>query len=747
MRDRDMTGLRILLVAGLLLAATACGEGTGDSPPGPEPAERQTHPLAFGPDVVGLVDWEWYRVFPEHHDEFRGRVVDPGGAPVAGASVELVIMPMRPTSSPRPIDAAKTGDDGGFRFENVPVNAWVRTAHPDWAGRFIPVGQALSGDEPGRLAFRPGTFIAGTLRLPDGTPVPDWPIQASNFQPDWSVLVRTNDQGRYSIERAPAGTIGLSPLPGRYGTRGPIVEVKPGNPIELDITVREYPAVTGLVLDAETRKPVGGAVVTSMVRKLEHGLTDAEGRFRIEGMCQPMILVRAEGYAEGRAFADPERTAEQALLPILLEKGSRVRGRVLDFAGNAVGGARVNAFLDPSELRLRVQGPLTAPDGTFDFSWLPLPKEGGSIVFTALAPGCLATPGAVLPFSPDRPLGDLELRVHRPILLRLRLLDDDGAPISGANVEVDRRSGPNREPRDHVWPGGIGLSGADGRVRIGGLGEGSHGLIIRAKERLRVVKEVELVAEEDMDLGDLTLETRLVVHGRVVSEEGVGLVGGRLTITRLGTLTFERIDARPDGSFRLAGFTPGPLSIHAEAPGYEPRMIDGKAGGPEIEIALKQYGRLELLVVRSEEARSPGRIVAVRVEGGKPRSRSLPRDQDRHDNPVFPAGDWWIRVEVEGWYGLMGVTVLPGRVAKLEMELERGAVFAGRLTGPDGKGIPEAGIEFETLELAGRDEGPEAWGTRSTTTDPNGSFLLRVVPPGRVKLRTHPPGYPPREEP
>ena len=123
----------------------------------------------------------------------------------------------------------------------------------------------------------------------------------------------------------------------------------------------------------------------------------------------------------------------------------------------------------------------------------------------------------------------------------------------------------------------------------------------------------------------------------------------------------------------------------------------------------------------------------------------MPRDEDLHEYPEFRIGRWWIRVEVEGWYGLMQVTVLPGRTAKIEMELERGALLTGRLTSPDGAGVPRAAIEVEPLAIAGRDEGPEAWGSRSMTTDPNGSFLLRVVPPGRVKLRTHPAGYPPQE--
>lgn len=78
--------------------------------------------------------------------------------------------------------------------------------------------------------------------------------------------------------------------------------------------------LTGRVLDAETRTPLAGAVVTVRPRGLQT-LTDDEGRFRIEGVTPGMLTVEADflGYGTGVETSVMARTSRPTFVQLELK--------------------------------------------------------------------------------------------------------------------------------------------------------------------------------------------------------------------------------------------------------------------------------------------------------------------------------------------------------------------------------------------------------------------------------------------
>jgi peroxiredoxin len=293
-----------------------------------------------------------------------------------------------------------TDKDGKFLLVNLPPNrdyyiygkmASLREqgAVPAIRKRLIEDGSVL---DVGDIKLAPGFKLAGQIRLTDGKPAPAKTRLLLSRDEAWdSVLAEADNEGRFSFSGVPPEAIELScrikgyRLSERNKSLDPmnplhlvgslkvdktdlIVEFEPGeNRLEnrgnyVDLrqepllgaeTVKAHQGdihVTGSVIDAETRKPLGAFSVTEgrtgsfpetqqwLTTRQTEGLNGHLEVFLSKGRGAATIMVQAEGYL-------PQSSGPilgiETNMTIALSKGTGPNGIVLKPDGTAASGAMV----------------------------------------------------------------------------------------------------------------------------------------------------------------------------------------------------------------------------------------------------------------------------------------------------------------------------------------------------------------------------------------------------------------------
>ncbi len=266
----------------------------------------------------------------------RGRVVDAGGAPVAGANVSYTWASPEFGRNPN-TNRADADARGEFDLGGIAPGAEVRVAAtlgPVADSEPVVVPSAGEGGPITlQLRTRPTLAIAGRVLGEDGRPLPDLPIRVklrdssrgfgseSDFDFEGASEVRTGPDGRFRTpERLPEGhdysvevrQAGFDPSASRWA-------VAPSREVP-DLIVRRSVGRgerAGRVVDSAGR-PIAGVEVfqSGDGPKRNRGTTDADGRFRVRGVPQtPAILFASkDGYRFlGRRVDPGDREVEFAL--------------------------------------------------------------------------------------------------------------------------------------------------------------------------------------------------------------------------------------------------------------------------------------------------------------------------------------------------------------------------------------------------------------------------------------------------
>lgn len=396
----------------------------------------------------------------ERQAGLRGRLVDPAGQPMAGHRLSTS-MYGEATGDPIVTDA-----EGRFELrELAPPTVDLQSLADGDAllsrqefeltpGETVDVGDVLA--QPARrltIVFRD----AETGRPVEGIGV--------TGQVNGMALPRENPP-----RSGPDGTVTVrGPATARYGASAVVTPVLPAGwlmPIEDDslyldleegvdepIEVSVYPAYSaaGRVVD-ETGAPQAGVYVELEHSAEQRGIavrTDAEGRFRHdavthEGSYELTVYEALGATPEGEvywfnSYERLNRTVPAAELPatgwelvVPTVRRIDVRGRVVDDAGQPVGGARVTLTGAQQERRSPAERELVAgADGTFEVGGLPAEAQYAA---AASAPGYLAgEPRALAPG--ETTFADLRLAALDQVVTG-RVLDAAGAPVAGARVYV-----------------------------------------------------------------------------------------------------------------------------------------------------------------------------------------------------------------------------------------------------------------------------------------------------------------------
>ncbi len=475
----------------------------------------------FGVDAAGAAR-ELTLALARDDVPLTGRVLDLQGRPVAGVAVRVVAVMAPPRGDlvawlkgaegkstgefwteahrlslnfggPGTLPAAATGADGRFRLVGIGRD---RIAVMDLRGESVAADFAVgatrsdAGGPPLSLPAEPGSD--GKLHGPDltVTAAPTRPIVGVVRDRDSGEPIRgvkltanpyiealTDDRGRYRLGGLPkSGRFGGSiatETPGQPYL-GTIREVRdaPGlGPITLDIALKRGAWVEGRVTEANTGRPVAGAILEYFPNRdnpavaeapdftgLNNNVsdeaqfrTDAEGRYRAVALPgRGLLAVRAKGYRTA-APLDPavagnvlhaanfqyQMGSYQALVPveapagaasvrrdIVLTPGRELRGTIVGPDGRPVAGARVYGLEVPS---FQVD-PLKGSDFTYIH---PNPGRVETLTFIDEGAGL----GGAIDIKGDEE-GPLRVTLRPTGSVSGRVVDVDGLPRPGVELQV-----------------------------------------------------------------------------------------------------------------------------------------------------------------------------------------------------------------------------------------------------------------------------------------------------------------------
>ena len=289
-------------------------------------------------------------------------MVDPGGAPVAGAVVTSHGASAWGRQGDPRRDGVTTKRDGSFRFEALPAGT-VRfeATHRGFAsGRSELVSLDGVHDKTGVVVkLEAGATVTGVVMTQGGQPVPGARVRAA--VKSRSMLVRqarqayADDQGRFVLADVPRVALDLVAQADAGASSSTPVDVsKPPYKADVTLTLDLDGAIAGIVVD-RADQPVEGAQVVAWpdlskgmdalgafrLRGLPEELTDAGGRFTISGLAKGTYELRAMPPGAAGDFADamlrdPVRAkAGDSGVKVVLPRDGGIKGKVAFADGSA----------------------------------------------------------------------------------------------------------------------------------------------------------------------------------------------------------------------------------------------------------------------------------------------------------------------------------------------------------------------------------------------------------------------------
>ena len=307
-------------------------------------------------------------------DRVTGRVLAPGGAPVAGARVSLRGWGPRGEDGHREQDllAAATDAEGRFSIEGVRRDL-------DSTVEVIAEGRPELEAPVPHAAGAPGLVDLGDLRLIEGKRVSGVVLDsAGRPATDLDVHIeggagrRRDDAGRFRLIAVPPGHRRLWVVrPDAY----PLLETEIDVPADRDLTGVElrlpaFHRIVVKVVDAAGTPLRGVVVYASGENDFDWKATGEDGRADLDQLKDALVNLQAE-WEDGNGeplglpvFPEDEVRAGGQEIVLVMERGVLLEGRVLDGEGRPAAAVAVSASTDGG---WEGWGGRTGPDGRFRF--------------------------------------------------------------------------------------------------------------------------------------------------------------------------------------------------------------------------------------------------------------------------------------------------------------------------------------------------------------------------------------------
>jgi hypothetical protein len=379
-----------------------------------------------------------------------GTVLSPEGHPVRGATVVVSHcegrgFPWVGAAQPeawREVAHART-DERGRSGVQMPIGLDARVevdheAYARWRDETVMPGAAAGNDRAayGELVMRlraPCSLQGRLVERATGSGTPGTVTAWAAGSGVELFRLRTGNDGRFAVDRVDAGPFQLWVDPDVTALPRAMVAgvVGAGTSHELVVELESGVTLTGSVTDAETLKPIAGAVVGEAGRQPVR--TDVEGVYTLRGCTpgpHPNLWCTSPGYARGHG--EHYAAGDRSRVSFALMRGAAVVGRIVDRAGNGVPNARVVVIVSRAGTAWPALEPVrSAADGSFVCDGFPRDADGALMVRSlGHASGTWFLPRPTRDGRVDA--GTIVLAAPR--LVRGSALDGDGKPIPGAHV-------------------------------------------------------------------------------------------------------------------------------------------------------------------------------------------------------------------------------------------------------------------------------------------------------------------------
>lgn len=660
-----------------------------------------------------------------------------------------------------PVFVGRTGENGRLEITVEKDGPYLVEVV---AAGFLPAERELR--EPGTARFELRTGRERTVRAVDeaGKAVAGVLVyEAEATLP----TTATGDDGRATVLQGD-DALRLR-LAGPDHRRGDVTLEAAGDPAatpeEVTVTLVEPPRFTGRVIDRETRRPIGGALVWPAGSSGDFVSTDGSGVYTLAAESEwNSAWAAAAGYAPAteslRERASGEGTRQAPTLA--LTPASVISGRVVDGDGNALAGvevvATVKAEMNPARMLRMMRGrssPQTARSdrrGAFRVAGLP---AGQSYELRFRLDGYTEVQQSVENLRAFEERSDLRVVLDRGRHGVGFVVDEDDAPVPGATVrlkprregEANRfrrvvvRFGDEAEEDDPGW-----LTDSRGRFEIPDLAAGKYDLEVEASGFARAAVPGVEVPEDvaEVDLGTVALAPGAEIRGRVTDADGRPLAAAEVRVGEdsgmpsafMGMMLRRQ---RPRGRSGANGlFTVGDLKNGEKVNLLVSRagLVDATVAGvlaptvEPVEVVMKPASWVLGKVVDEDGRAVEDAQVRVDAEGRRGIGQ---RGRSRSDGTfviedVAP-GRVSVAAEAPGFqpYSLSGLEVPDG--ADLEgvtLTLALGAVIEGTVFAPDGRPVIDASVRAVEPGTSN----PFSMGGLNVT-DGDGRFWIDGLPLGR----------------
>lgn len=627
----------------------------------------------------------------------------------------------------------------------------LAVVHPDYAidEELLLTGVSLERELARTLSA--GVALSGRAVAANGTsPV----AGAEIWLDDWPVTVSGAD-GTFTIAHAPADWKVITARKGMLtGTH------TAGGAKTINVRLEPSAVLSGRVLDAKTKAPVAGATVGLALSSLSGmvapmAFTDASGAYSIAvpaGESQ-WVSSRHPAYVN---MSDSMKFSpgQQAVKDFALQQLAQVSGVVVDQTNKPMIAARVasrDAF-DRGIPDMPANGamPVTSgPDGKFTVRVLP----GAGLYLRASKTGWPQGRGDVMKLAAGERKSDVVLTIPTGVLLKGRVLDASGKPLSGVAVIAGPAPAPGEKetldtfaPLLHPEPV---RTGEDGTFSMR-VSAGWHHFTFKRDGYLRK----QLRGQRVFGAADGPIEARL----EPASEIGGRVMRGGVGVADVEVSSYGATDAvattGPDGSFVLGGFAPGvkelELRKREELIINEKRMVTAPVRGAVIEV--RPGGTIRGRVVEKGTT-MPVRSFRAGVMIGPGDMRTIHSEDGTFTIEHVPAGVTTVAATAHGYFtASKDLKVVENEtVTDLVLEIEPGVRLSGTVT--DASGAPVSGVTIAIrppsdggmiggiiIGIGSKPEPPRASNTNvETVTDANGRYaLVGLVPGEEIVHFTHP---------
>ena len=515
----------------------------------------------------------------------------------------------------------------------------------------------------------------------------------------------------------------------------------------LQLRLRAGVKISGIVRDRATRAAIPGATVYAWEKDAEPFGEDAyrkatsgkDGRFVVADLPAGKAIV--EGKATGHA---PARTGSIAIpkdeLELLLDLAGGVTGVVTDSTGAPVSAAEVTAtWRNPAGAATKTAK--TGADGHFRIA---------DAVPDAVTRVAVRAPKFLLAEregpAPSDGVVDFVLQHGGSISGVVRGYDGKMPASFHVKAKLATKSSTGKTKTDGKIKAEHDFTDPSGAFRLDDIEPGTYTIEVAAEHYASATKpDLDVAAEQVVDAGTLTLQSRSVMHGRVVAARDRTPVAGatiHITLVDAGQHQDSTADSAwsatsaADGTFSTPTLPAGTFDVALDHPQYAPSRnriaFQPDTDAPEVVLEMYRGGTLGGSVVDAKQQPVPGvRIVATQGTDGDSRIADTGSDGHYVIDGLAP-GTWTVSRQQERQAASPSVdtkfaTIREGETTTIDFDEKPRVLVSGTVMKGDTP-IPGAPIYFVSIDNNQAHDG------KSTQSDGQGAFQIGLLHGGKYQV-------------